>query len=422
MTVVVVGGGWSGLAAAITLSQHKIPVHLIESAKQLGGRARNVTWQDKTLDNGQHLMVGAYHDMLKLMALIGIDLDRAFSRTAIDVSIYDTEYPPLHISANSLLPWPLSLAWNLWRSADLNAVIQLSRLQSDIKTRLKNPDISVQDWLSQTKQSPRLIKQLWEPLCLAMLNTPIDIASSHLLAHALNDSLGQDKASADLLIPQQALGTLFPTPAGHFIEQHGGKISLQTRVKELIIDDNKIQGLMTQHGDKINTEHLILATSPAQNAELLQQEKPPELPICTVYLQYDQNIRLPQAMMGLSGTTSQWVFDRSQQHAGLLAVVISGPGPHETMDKDSLIKRVSNELHQLLPSLPKHANDAFIIREKRATFASTTAYQKQRPSTQTSTQGLWLAGDAVNNNYPATLEGAIRNGIRAAEAIIAVRG
>ncbi|MDT8370588.1 MAG: hydroxysqualene dehydroxylase HpnE [Gammaproteobacteria bacterium] len=423
MTVVIVGGGWSGLAAAITLTDHGIPVHVVESAKQLGGRARNVSWQDKVIDNGQHLMIGAYDHMLALMSLIDIDHSKPFKRYPIDITIVDDIFTPLHISAKGGLPWPLSLAWNVFCSAGLSAVVQLVRLQRDIPKLLANDDMSVANWLHKTRQSQRLIKQLWQPLCLATLNTPIANASAHVLAHVLKDSLGQHQTAADLLIPQQPLGTLFPQPAATFLTKNGGKITLGCRVKELINDNGQIKGISTNDGNTYLANHVIIATGPSQCADLLSpmlaMTQPDQLPICTVYLQYGQEVRLPAPMLGLSGTHSQWIFDRSLQHPGLMAVVISGPGQHENRSKQALIECVSAEIHQLIPSLPAQAQSACVIREKRATFASTIAYQQQRPTHKTSTRGLWLAGDFVANNYPATLEGAIRNGEKCAHAILA---
>ncbi|MDQ7072477.1 MAG: FAD-dependent oxidoreductase [Gammaproteobacteria bacterium] len=85
----------------------------MESAKQLGGRARNVSWDGNSIDNGQHLMIGAYERMLTMMSSIGIDTAQVFQRQAMDLSIYDTNYPPLRLSSIAYLPWPLSVAWNL---------------------------------------------------------------------------------------------------------------------------------------------------------------------------------------------------------------------------------------------------------------------------------------------------------------------
>ncbi len=422
MTTLIIGGGWSGLAAAVTLVQQGQSVHLIESAKQLGGRARNVSWNDHVVDNGQHLMIGAYQHMLEIMALVGISTEQAFDRNPIDITLYDTVFPPLTLSAKNWLPWPLSLAWNLIASAGFTGLYQVVKLQSDINKLLSGEDISVSEWLLSTKQSDRLINQLWIPLCLATLNTPIAEASAQRLATVLQESLGRGKSAADTLIPRIPLGEVFPTAAANYIKKHGGKISLQTRAKTLLIQDNKVQGIICQDGQQLLGSNIIVATNPSQSADLLSPyltiNKPSEYPISTVYLHYPSPISLPSPMIGMTGTISQWLFDRSAQSPGLVAVVISAPGKHEKLTKEELVNVVSKELHNLLPSLPEQANNSLVIREKRATFACTVNIEQERPFCDTKISGLWLAGDFVANGYPATLEGAIRNGKYCAELLL----
>ena len=148
-------------------------------------------------------------------------------------------------------------------------------------------------------------------------------------------------------------------------------------------------------------------------------DKPAEYPICTAYLQFPAHIRLSKPMLGLTGTVSQWVFDRSEQTPGLMAVVISGPGKHETMTNSELTQLINQELHQMRPELAEEALDSLIIREKRATFSCTVGIEQQRPTVQTDIAGLWLAGDYISNGYPATLEGAIRNGEQCAQQLLA---
>ena len=423
-SIIVIGGGWSGLAAAVTLSQLGHQVHLIEAAKHLGGRARNVTWKNNTLDNGQHLMIGAYHSMLAMMKLIGINTETAFHRQEIDIELHDTVYPPLLLSAHHRwLPWPLSLAWNLTKSAGLNGLYHVSMIQNSIEKTLSDDDVTVSDWLLAKQQPQRLIKQLWEPLCLATLNTPINEASAHLLAKVLQDSLGNGKADADALIPTIPLGDIFPNAAAKFIEANNGTISLQTRAKQLIIKNKQLSGLRLQNGAELLADTIIVATGPSQSYELVSDAiaitKPSEYPICTIYIQYPPDSRLSKVMIGLTGTVSQWVFDRSEQTPGLMSVVISGPGEHQALTNNELIEKVQQELHSQVKALANaEAIDSFVIREKRATFASVKNIEASRPSSMTSIAGLWLTGDFIANGYPATLEGAIRNGESCAKQII----
>ncbi len=423
MTTVIVGGGWSGLAAAVTLCQHGHPVHLLESAKQLGGRARSVLWQNIWIDNGPHLMIGAYQHLLDMMALLNIDLDRVFHRQPFDLIIYAQDASPLHIRAQSTyLPWPLSLAWHILNHAGVQTLRQILTLQHSIRRTLAETDKPVSAWLHATGQSPRLIKQFWEPLCLATLNTPIQEASAHIFATVLRDSLGQGKKKADLLFPRVPLGDLFPQAAQRYIQQKKGNVSLRTRVTSLHVDNMQCTGVMTQSGSLIPADHVILATPPRQTVQLLSPyytlPQPEEYPITTVYLHYPPTLTLDAPMIGMTDTVSQWVFDRSDLMPGLLAVVISGPGEHLTQSRSQLIATVSDELHTFFPVLPAQPLQGLVIREKRATFAATVHGAAQRPTHHSSVANIWLAGDHVANGYPATLEGAIRNGIRCAHAIL----
>ncbi len=413
MTTVVIGGGWSGLAAAITLCQAGEKVFLLEAAKQLGGRARNVSWNGIEVDNGQHLMIGAYKHMLEIMQLVGVDVDLAFERKPIDIKVLDAEFSPLHLSAKHWLPWPLSLAKNLLQSAGIQGFLAVNRLQKSIPSMLNSSDTYVSDWLALTKQPTRLIKQLWEPLCLATLNTPLTEASTHLLATVIKDSLGQDQQSADLLIPQQPLGDLFPKHAASYIHSNGGEISLQTRVSDVVIEDNQVKGVMVNN-QLVETDRLIVATAQTAAEKLLADIHPipqtQHYPIITLYLQFSNGFRLPETMLGMSGTVSQWLFDRSEQQPGLIAVVISGPGHHESMTNQQLVDHVLMEMLNAGLITDKSLQDQLIIREKRATFAANKDCSTKRPTPTTNVKGLWLTGDYIRNDYPATLEGAIING------------
>lgn len=422
MTTLIIGSGWSGLSAAVSLTQQGHRVHLVESAKQFGGRARNVTWQGKMVDNGQHIMIGAYDHMLAMMQLVGVNPEHAFNRLPIDISIHHPDYSTLHLSGQSRLPWPWSLAWNLVKSAGLNSLKNLVMLQKDIPRLLAEEDMTVLAWLQRAKQPSRLIEQLWEPLCLATLNTQVAKASAHVLAIVLRDSLGKDELTADLLIPKMPLGTLFPQAAVAYIRRHGGKLSKQTRIAEVVTEEGKISGAVTTSGDFIESENIILATGPDQTAQILTAHlrfhRPSQTPITTVYLQYPSQYHLPAPLIGMTGTMSHWLFDRSQQHPGMISAVISSDGPHEKLSKEALVQHVCNEVHQLLPDFPDKADEGFVIREKRATFECSVENHRNRPECMTAIPGLWLTGDYIANQYPATLEGAIRNGKHCAHLLL----
>ena len=139
-------------------------------------------------------------------------------------------------------------------------------------------------------------------------------------------------------------------------------------------------------------------------------------PIVTVYLQYSKDIKLSQEMIGLSNTLSQWAFDRGSfcQQKGLISVVISAKGEHMAMDDVKLTQTVHDEISILFED-KLTLIDSFVIREKRATFACTVNINDIRPTNKTNIKGLFLAGDYTDTGYPATLEGAVRSGLAAAE-------
>jgi protoporphyrinogen oxidase len=254
------------------------------------------------------------------------------------------------------------------------------------------------------------------------MNTPIDQASASVFAATLRDSLLSKRHSADLLIPQKPLGDVLPGPCEKFILNHGGEIRLQTRIEKIVSDAGKVTGIVTADDDFIATDNLIVALPPNALQKLLAQQlnlpKVMEYPITTVYLQYPSYVRLDRQMIGLSNSLSQWIFDRSEQSPGLIAIVISGPGNHESLTKQQLIDKVVIDLKKVLPSLPDVYLAAHVIREKRATFSCGLVENSQRPSCKTAIQGLWIAGDYADNPYPATLESAVMNGYRAAENIL----
>jgi squalene-associated FAD-dependent desaturase len=413
MSIVVIGGGWSGLAAAVRLCQQGLPVHLIEAADRLGGRARNVDWHGFTVDNGQHLMIGAYHHTLQLLSDVGASEPDMFERRPLDVVIRDPQFPDLHIQAGRYLPWPLSLAWQLVRHNGWKATFELSRLALSARRFHHDADSTVADWLQSQKQSPRLVRQLWEPLCLATLNTPINEASAAVFANVLKE-IFLWRHHSDLLLPRKPLGQTLPAHAQKFIEQHGGKISLNCRVQALQISDGQVQHVRCQNGDIIAADHVVLALPATASQRLLGENLPlhdaGSYPITTVYLQYPPQYQLKTPLSGFSGTLVQWLFDRDDLRPGLIAAVISGPGEHLQLTKAELVQQLVAEIKQQHPDFPDTALDALVIREKRATFASTVDIRRQRPNNRTEITGLWLAGDYVVNPYPATLEGAVING------------
>jgi len=429
--VVIVGGGWAGMAAALELSQHHIPVSLFESAPAFGGRARTVQIDSLDFDNGQHLLIGAYHETLRLLAQMGISEGSVLKRLPLRLEIAGE----LRLESGPL-PAPLHLLWGLlsakgMRHADRYHATRMSLALALSGYRLTE-DISVTELLARYRQSPWLIRNLWEPLCLATLNTPLQQASAQVFLRVLQESFSRSRHDADLLLPKVPLGELFCESAAHHLQTSGSnQLQLRSKVSGLTTSNGKVTNV-TVDGESLPVDTLILATAPAATSHLL---KPlPETaslataiaelgaqPIATVYLHYPDTT-LPFPMLGLTGSVSQWIFDRSVcGQPGWYAVVISAEGEHSAWDKAELVEHVQQELAERLSHWPVRAAQWHVIREKRATFECRVDIEAHRPDNTTPLKGLWLAGDYTNTGYPATLEGAVRSGVECARRIIATR-
>ncbi|MCP3852445.1 MAG: NAD(P)-binding protein [Gammaproteobacteria bacterium] len=441
--VCIIGAGWSGLACAVKLCQHGYKVTLLESSKHEGGRARNVTFKhfmtNQAMDNGQHIMLGAYHSTLKLFKQIGIQEKDALFRQSLELNLYSKDHPFIRLKS-SKLPAPLNLLYAFLKMHGLTLNERLKIIKMATQLAISNyqlkEDVSVQELLKTHSQPKKVVKALWEPLCLATMNTPIQVASARVFLNVLKDSFSHSRKDSDLLFFKQSLSDAFVTPALKYICSNGGRVLSSEKIISITKHSKKNQcneALFTlaSSTNQYHCSNLVIATQAEQADKLLKTIseqsllKPNEAslnfqyePICTVYLQYTPSIRLPKAMIGLFGTMAQWAIDRSVcNQPGLIAVVISGPGEHIKMQHKQLANTVHNELSKCTNDRPQ-LQGFQVITEKRATFSCQTNIDQQRPENTTSCKGLYLAGDYTDTHYPATLEGAIRSGEESAQKII----
>lgn len=454
-TTAIIGGGYAGMAAAVTLAAQGIPVTVFESAKQLGGRARGVSFSDQRthagnkvapsiqlspsggkgncplpgdsliLDNGQHILLGCYRNTLKLIEQVGGNIEQDFLRLPLQLTLhqrFELKAPhlpaPLHLLVALLTAKGLS-----WAERFQAARFMLSMRQQRFKL---TQDISSLDLLRSHGQNETLIRLMWEPICISALNTPIHKASAQILLNVLRDSLNGRFADSEMLLPRLDFSALFPERAADFIVRHGGTVLTSCGVDAIVPLDDGLE-LHTAQGTQFFS-HVICAASPANSSRLFRPL--PQLspvadqidaivyqPIYTVYLQYPAHITLPQAMLGLDRCFSQWLFDRGRiaaQH-GLIAAVISAEGLHQELTQEQLAQKVAQELHEQL-GISEAPLWHKVIAEKRATFSC--AVNLSRPACITPLAQVLLAGDLVTGDYPATLEGAVMSGIAAAEQII----
>jgi squalene-associated FAD-dependent desaturase len=413
----VIGGGWAGLAAAVRATEAGHRVTLLEMASQLGGRARSVCVEGLELDNGQHILIGAYARTLALLATVGCDARTALDRRPLELRHPDgrgLRMPPGPPALGFLLAvvgcrgWTARDRWSLIRAASVWAANRFDCA----------PELTVDDLCRGL--TPAVRELLIDPLCVAALNTPACDASAAVLLRVLRDALFGGPGSADLLLPRQSLAALLPDPAARWLRAAGAEIRLDARARVL----EREAGGWLLDGEAFDT--VVLACSAAEAARLAQAHAAAWAgrtralryePIVTVYLRCP-GARLPAPMMALVAgpdAPAQFAFDHGALGAtpGLFAWVVSGARAWVERGLDATSEAVLRQARQAFPpgTWPAPPTLLLAMAEKRATFRCTPALE--RPPARV-VPGLLAAGDYIEGPYPATLEGAVRSGEQAA--------
>jgi squalene-associated FAD-dependent desaturase len=426
--VAVIGGGYAGMAAAVTLADAGVAVTVFEAGPVVGGRARRVDSNGVALDNGLHILIGAYRETLRLIAQVHPSAGDALLRLPLDWNMHRH----FHLHAPALpAPWHLLSALLTAKGASLGeswAAIRMMHALRGAQFQLAR-DVTVSELLLTHKQGPQLTRYLWEPLCVSALNTPPAKASAQLFLNVLRDGLNAERAGSDLLIARVNLSALFAQPAADYVHARGGTVLTGSRVTAI---DPQPQGFqLTANGTTHGYSHVICALPPHQVGAFLagitalsetleMVEAMSYQPITSVYLQFEAPVRLPAPMTGLAQGTAHWLFDREAicGQRGLIGAVISADGPHQGLPQDALAQRVHDELAANFGMLPRLTWQR-VISEKRATFSATPGLR--RPPQQTPLKNFWLAGDYTASDYPATLEAAVRSGIVCARGVLGDR-
>lgn len=426
MKVAVIGAGWAGCAAAVEATRLGHQATVFEAARTAGGRARrlDIAFKGETicLDNGQHILIGAYSETLKLMADMGVDISQSLHRMPLTMQFPNGDglkLPSLPAPLDALVGIALARGWS-WGD-------KLSLLSTAAQWHLNKfqcaPQHSVADLCS--KLSLRVMASLIEPLCVSALNTPADRASGQVFLRVLKDSLFAVSGGSNLLLPKTDLSALLPDAALAWVARNGGSVQLGCRVSSITLQQEKSWHL-TDASDALLGEFdsVILACPPVEAARLARST---DLPcsawldsaeglhyeaIATVYA-HAPGAQLAQPMLALPSTShqpAQFVFDRGQLGgpAGLLAFVVSASQQSSTELSAQVVAQAADQLgfHQM--------EVLQTVVEKRATFACTPGLL--RPAAQV-VPGLLACGDYIDGPYPATIEGAVRSGLQAAALI-----
>lgn len=417
----VIGAGWAGLGAAVRGVQQGFSVTLYEMAAQAGGRARGVVHQGQPRDNGQHILIGAYLRTLNLMQTVGVDTEQAFKR--LPLALLDARGNGLRLPGGpALLSFAAGvLAHGQWSWKDRLSL--LSAASSWLADGFRcEPDRPVAQWAERLPASVR--QSLLEPLCVAALNTPAELASTSVLLRVLRDALFSAPGSADLLLPRCGLHELLPRPALRWLEQHGAMVRMGQRAGALEREGPgwRVVGNAGDAGDAFDA--IVLACSPGEAARLVRPfaatwaqaaESFGYEPIITAWLDAPE-VRFPYPMLALTGGPAQFAFDLGgldTTRQGELTLACSGARTWtqagRTRFEEALHQQVND---QLAPVLPQGWQLRAVLTEKRATFSCTPGLVRPSPNVwpDASVPSVVAVGDYVQGPYPATLEGAVRSG------------
>lgn len=417
----VIGGGWAGLAAAVEASALGAAVTLLEMAPTLGGRARSLDGgasdgrAGPALDNGQHILIGAYTESLALMRRVGVDPEAALLRMPLRLRYPERE-------TLTLPPGPPTLAFlrgvlgcSAWTVSE-----RLRFLATSSGWTLRGfrcaPHLTVAELCAAL---PRTVRDdLIDPLCVAALNTPSTRASAQVFLRVLKDALFSGPGSADLLLPRRGLSALLPEPARAWLLDRGARV-VTRRVQRLEAEGRG----WSVDGEPF--DQVVIAASSVEAARLTRDLAPrwsavsgafEFQPIVTLYLE-SPGSALPAPMVALRESATepaQFAFDLGQlgHQPGLFSLVVSGAAPWIARGLDATGEAA---LAQARRHFDWHSEPRIVrvLSEKRATFACTPGLIRPEAAIA---PGLWAAGDYLAGPYPATLEGAVRSGLAVARS------
>ena len=439
--VVVVGGGFAGLSAAVRLASRGARVIVLESRQQLGGRA--TSYRDRVtgdiVDNGQHVIFGCYRETRRFLRTIGVESNLRL-QASLGVTYFGSDRGPVRFRCASLPP-PLHLLGGVieWDALSVAERLGALRLLPPLRRARRGlagdsgaarSGETVREWLVRHGQGERLCQLLWEPLALAALNQTVDQAEGRRFVRVLAELCGSDPADSAVGIPSVPLEEFFAIPARTYIESHGGAVKTGAAGR-VVSSDGRVHGVEAEH--QLYAAPVIISAVPWHALGRLFDPAPPPLervlrraaetdasPIVTVHLWLESYV-MDQPFVGLLNRTMQWVFQAQNPAGGRarhLTLVVSGAAEVASWSNEAIIEHAVSDVRAALPAARGVAlRHGLVIRERRATF-SLAPGQPERPGTETVIRGLFLAGDWIETGLPSTIESAVVSGHRAAEAAL----
>jgi len=439
-TVVVLGGGLAGMTAALRLAERGYGVTLVERRPYLGGRAYSFTDPETgaEIDNGQHVFLGCCTAYVELLRGIG-SLERTSTQRRLRIEVRGGN-GSRGLLAGLPLPAPLHLLPSFaryphigWRDK-LRAIPALLRIQRERdRNREALRRVSFGDWLRANGQSARAIANFWELVALPSLNDGVDDVSASMAFMLFQTALLTKADGANVGFARAGLSDVMGTPITDRLRALGAEVVLRRTVEAIVVHEGRVDGIRLAGGETLACDAVVSALPPDVMLDLLPNDVRVSdafapaathtwAPIVNLHVWYDRPVANFE-FTAFVGSPVQWVFNRTRiaDLAGpgeYLTVSLSGAWAYWPMTKEELRELFLPELARLLPATAGATVERLVVvKEQRATFRSLPDGPVNRLGAATPVAGLVLAGDWTDTGWPATMEGAVRSGNTAADAV-----
>jgi len=429
-TVAIVGGGLAGLAAGCALAEAGYKVRLIERRPYLGGRASSYQHPGtgEVVDNCQHVLLGCCTNLIDLYRRSGVE-DKVRWFTRLNFLEPGGRNSMIEIGG---LPAPLHTAPTFLKSKALSISdkVEIAKAMLELRGELKDDGTSFLDWLRKHKQTERAISRFWAPVLVSALNEDLDKCSPLYAGQVFRESFLKSAEAGKMGIPAIPLSDLY-SAAGEYIRQRGGEVNLRASVEGFKADADGVR--VCVGGEEIRADFAVLAAPFNVISNLLPDDeaarplremaaKFESSPITGIHLWFDRQITdLEHAV--LLDRTIQWMFHKSKLlnrggDGSYVELVVSASNSLVEMGRQEIIDLAVRELADFFPIVREaKLTKATVIKEIHATYSPKPGVDAYRPKAKSAWPCVFLAGDWTDTGWPATMEGAVRSGYLAAEAL-----
>jgi squalene-associated FAD-dependent desaturase len=436
--VIIIGGGLSGLSAAVDLCSHGHTVKVLEQKHRCGGRAYSYT-DRKTgdvVDNGQHLLMGCFGNTKRFFQTIG-SLDKLTIQKNLEVAFHHPEKGLVTFRCPSL-PSPYHIVLGLLRLRTLmvrdrlRMLFLLRKISQQSQPKLSQDSMTVDEWLTSCHQTEESKKYFWNVIATATLNDSPKHAAASLFVKVLKEAFLNGREGSVLMIPNKGLSKVYVEDAQRFLRKNGGEVVNRARVNRISFSRGEAIAVELVNGRRLRSKALIsavplidlVAIMPKQFGASVRGRRSEDgmrhSGIVTINLWLDRQV-MERDFVSLPDSPIQWVFNKNRifsngrREDSYLSCVVSGAGQMLSWQKDRLVTLALEGVKKAFPEARRaKLVHSLVIKEKRATLSSSPRFQRCRLPATTQWKNFFLAGDWTETGLPSTIESAVTSGFKAA--------